>query len=175
MDQELCLPDNHAPTICRFDNPNFWRIKSWGPLIGCGPSPTSSKISCMHGVLWCATTTKQLSSTFTTSVFSFNLLTIDKLVYIWLHYFKKKLIVNVQFYQVSGLPFFFFNVCISTRRVLFNDCYFFIFIFIYCWVILTTDCVQYYFTYLISLTLSSLWSNSITTIGIRSWWLCITT
>ena len=104
MDQELCLPDSHAPTICRFDNPNFWRIKSWGPLIGCGPSPTSSKISCMHGVLLCATTTKQLSSIFTTSVFSFNLLTIDKL---WLDYFKKKIFVNVQFYQVSGLPFFF--------------------------------------------------------------------
>ena len=113
MDQELCLPDSHTPTICRFDNPNFWRIKSWGPLIRCGPSPSSSNISSMHGVWWCATTTKQLSTTFTTSVFSFNLLWIDKLVYTWLDYFKKKFCEDLKFYQVSGLPFF--NVCVSTR------------------------------------------------------------
>ena len=107
MDQELCLPHSHAPTICRFDNPNFWRIKSWGPLMGCGPSPTSSKISCMHGVLLCATTTKQLSSIFTTSVFSFNLLTIDKLVYIWLDYFKKKFLLMYNFIKSVGCLFFF--------------------------------------------------------------------
>lgn len=133
----------------------------------------------MHGVWWCATTTKQLSSTFTTFVFSFNLLTIDKLVYIWLDYFKKKFFKDLKFLLmynfIKSVGCLFFNVCISTRWILFNDHYFFIFIFLYCWVILTTDCVQHYFTYLIRLTLSSLWSNSIITIGIRSWWLCITT
>lgn len=142
MYQELCLPDSHTPTICRFDNPNFCRIKSWGPRIGCGSAPTSSKISSMEGIWWCATTTKQLSSRFTTSVFSFNLLWINKLVYIYIYvnfYFKKiflwrlKIFLSVQFYQVSCLLFV--NVCILTRWIVFHDHYFFIFIFIYCWAI----------------------------------------